>query len=216
MTRVKICGITSLEDAKKAVELGTDALGFVFAKSPRRINQTIASKIIKELPPFVSCVGVFVNEKENIVKEIAKDCRLDMLQFHGNETSEYCQRFKKDYKVIKAIRIKNEESVKDVSNFLSLDAILLDTYSESLPGGTGKQFNWELGIKAKTYNIPIILSGGLNPDNVLDAIEKVEPYMVDVSSGIETAPGKKDYKLMKEFIEKVKSRENSSKLEAPR
>ncbi len=208
MIRIKICGITNLEDAQRAVDFGADVLGFVFAKSSRRINQALASRIIKEFPPFISCVGVFVDEKEEIVTEIAKNCRLDILQFHGKETPEYCQNFRKDYKVIKAIKVKNEESIRDISNFLNLGAILLDTYHKDLSGGTGKQFNWELANKAKAYNMPIILSGGLNPDNVEEVIEKVKPYAVDVSSGVETSPGIKDYNLMREFIRKVKSTDN--------
>lgn len=206
MKKVKICGNTTLEDAQKAVQFGADALGFVFfKKSPRFISPGEVNRIIKKIPPFVSCIGVFVDRNKKEVKEIANECRLDGLQFHGNESVEYCREFIKQYKIIKAIKIKDENSLKNIVPYENMDAILLDTYRKDLPGGTGKKFNWELVIKTKeNYDIPLILAGGLTPDNIETAIEKVNPYAVDVANGVEKEPGKKDYKLMEAFIRKSK------------
>ncbi len=205
MTNIKICGITNLKDAKVAVDLGVNVLGFIFyPKSPRSINFFSAKQIIEQLPPVVDKTGIFVDERREVVERIAKSCKLNILQFHGNEDFEYCNEFKKAYRVMKAIRVKNKKSILNISSYLSLDYILLDTYVKKIAGGTGKQFNWDLAaIAKKRFNVPIVLSGGLNPDNVKEAIRKVKPYMVDVSSGVESSPGKKDHKLMKEFVERV-------------
>jgi len=208
MVKIKICGITNLEDTEMAVNLGANAIGFIFAKSPRRIESNNAEEIIKKFPIFINTVGVFVDEKREKVRNIAKNCRLDTLQFHGNETPAYCMDFLKDYKVIKTIKVESKESIENISKFLSLDAILLDTYHSKLSGGTGKKFNWEWVRQANNFNIPIILSGGLNPGNVKQAIKIADPYAVDVSSGVEIRPGVKDHRLMEEFILKIKKTEN--------
>ncbi len=205
MTRIKVCGITNLPDALMAVELGVDALGFVFAKSPRQISPLEASKITRRLPPFITKVGVFVNEKESTVKKIALNCLLDVLQFHADESPTYCRKFRhKQWKTIKAFRIKKKNDLEIIHKY-ETDAYLLDSFIEKIYGGTGVTFNWNLSLLAKGLGKPIILSGGLRPETVADAIRRVRPYAVDVSTGIESKPGKKSYKLMRNFIEKVRS-----------
>ncbi len=202
MTWIKICGITNIEDALKVVELEADALGFVFyEKSPRKITKEEAKEIISSLPKGIVKIGLFVDELEEKVNEITAYCNFDILQFHGDETPDYCKKFPQ--KIIKAFRIKDKESLINIPKY-EVDYCLLDAYSEAAPGGTGRTFNWELAIAAKKFGRPIILSGGLNPENVVGAIEKVAPFGVDVSSGVELSPGKKDYKKLKEFITKVR------------
>lgn len=201
-TRVKICGITNIEDAKAAISLGVDALGFIFAKSPRKIEPERAKEIILNLPPIISIVGVFVDEKEETVKKIASHCGLNTLQFHGSETPEYCNLF--DQKVIKAFRIKDEMSLKEIPRYQKwANAFLLDTYKKGIRGGTGKTFDWKLAVKSKVFG-PIILSGGLRPNNVKEAILQVRPYGIDVGSGIESLPGKKDHRLLEDMIKQVR------------
>jgi len=200
-TKVKICGITNIEDALAAVEYGADALGFVFyKKSPRYIEVKQAKEIISRLPPFASTVGVFVNDSFENIESITDLCSITIIQLHGDEDKDFCSNFKVN--VIKSIRIKNENSIEKMKEY-NVSAFLLDTYSDNMPGGTGKSFNWDLAIKAKNYG-KIILAGGLTPENVREAILKVKPYAVDVSSGVESKPGKKDHKKMKRFIEEVK------------
>lgn len=201
MVRVKICGITNIEDALLAVELGADALGFIFAESPRRVSSEGVASIVSQLPPFVSKVGVFVDEEKEEVAEIADVCGLDTLQFHGVEPPDYCTRFRE--KVIKSLRVKNADSIEVLPSY-SVDAFLLDTHVEGVPGGTGVTFDWNLAVQAKKYG-RIILSGGLNPQNVAEAIERVRPYAVDVSSGVEMRTGKKDPEKLRTFIEKAQS-----------
>ena len=203
MVKVKVCGITNLEDACAAIQLGADAIGFVFAKSPRQVTAQQASRIIEKLPPFVSFTGLFVNAERKIVEKTIKTCRIDTLQFHGEESDGYCSYFKRTHKVVKAFKIKDKKSLDLLLDY-DVDGYLLDTYIEGAAGGTGKVFDWNLAKKAKTFVNPIILSGGLNPGNVAQAIKKVRPYAVDVSSGIEKKPGKKDLRLMKEFIKAVR------------
>ena len=202
MTKVKICGITNTPDAELAVEAGADFLGFVFSNSPRKVSIEDASSIIDKVPAEVKVVALFVNEDKDSVDNVIDSLpRVDILQFHGDETIEYCNNFK-DIKIIKVIRIENDESIKQIEDFKgSVDYILLDTFSNDKYGGTGKSFDWEIAKKAKGYGIPIFLSGGLNPDNVKEAISNVSPYAVDVSSGVETSPGKKDPELIKSFIQ---------------
>ncbi|MDI6703379.1 MAG: phosphoribosylanthranilate isomerase [bacterium] len=201
MVKVKICGITNKEDALASIDVGCDALGFVFAKSPRRITPEKARKIISALPPFVSIVGVFVDESAEIVKGIADYCKLDVLQFHGNESPSYCKEFS-GIRVIKAFRIKDEGSL-DIIKGYNLTCYLLDTYVEEGYGGTGKTFNWDLAKKVGMFS-RIILSGGLTVDNISHAIKAVHPYGVDVSSGVESRPGKKDHEKLCEFIRQVR------------
>lgn len=202
MARVKICGLTNLEDVLAAGEGGADALGFVFAESPRRISPERAAEIVRSLPPFLTCVGLFVDEAPETVRKIIKECRLDALQFHGNESPDYCRQFK--VKIIKAFRIRDENSLKAIPHY-QVEAYLLDAYVEGIPGGTGASFNWDLALRAKDFGRPVILAGGLTPDNVAEAVRKVRPYGVDVSSGIEAEPGKKDHEKMRKFIKIVRS-----------
>jgi phosphoribosylanthranilate isomerase len=201
--RVKICGITNLEDALAAIEFGADALGFVFYdKSPRSISYDEASNIIKRLPSFVTTVGVFVNESPDNIENAIKLTKIDVVQLHGEETPHICNNISR--RVIKAIRVKTLESLEPLINFKdSVSAFLLDTFAPGLYGGTGRIFNWDIAIEAKRFG-KIILSGGLNPDNISQAINYVKPYGVDVSSGIEEYKGKKDHEKMKLFIEKAK------------
>ncbi|OGX27685.1 MAG: hypothetical protein A2787_00690 [Omnitrophica WOR_2 bacterium RIFCSPHIGHO2_01_FULL_48_9] len=201
VVKVKICGITNRNDALFSVELGASALGFVFYKdSPRYISPSKAKKIIEELPPFVTPVGVFVNQREGAVKDIINFCGIRTLQFHGDETPMYCRRFR-GYQLIKAFRVKDDFDFNSPNKY-SVAAFLFDTYQEDALGGTGKTFNWHLlsGIKIKK---PFILSGGLNPQNVLEAIQVASPYAIDVASGVERAPGQKDGHLLKEFFQKL-------------
>ncbi len=201
MIRVKICGITNIEDALHAVQAGADALGFVFSEeSPRYVFPEQAASIIKELPPFVQAVGLFVNADSEFVNATAEQCRLDMLQLHGDESPEYCDHVAR--RVIKAFRVKDITSLDPIKNY-RVAGILLDAYSPKAYGGTGMTFNWDVAKEAEKYG-PIILAGGLGPDNVRQAVEKVRPYAVDVSGGVEAAPGKKDSEKIREFITRAK------------
>jgi len=200
MTRVKICGITNMEDALSAVDYGADALGFVFfEKSPRYITPDKAREIISRMPPFVTTVGVFVNEEVARINEIMGIAGIDILQLHGDEKPDACNIC---HRVIKAFRVKNFTDLKPLENY-RCSAFLLDTYSPESFGGTGQIFNWDIAVEAKRFG-RIVLSGGLNPDNIEKAVTYVRPYAVDVSSGIEENKGKKDLKKMKAFIEKAK------------
>lgn len=202
MTKIKICGITRLEDAQKAVELGVDALGFIFSKSPRRVDAEVATEIIKDLPPFITTVGVFVNESMDVVKHIASVCRLNVLQFHGDELPEFCSQFSR--KVIKSFWVKNPDDLSMLPGYKGIvSAYLLDSRVEGKRGGTGKVFDWELAKIALPYG-RVILAGGLTSENVKEAIKAINPYAVDVSSGVESAPGKKDHEKMKKFVAAVR------------
>jgi phosphoribosylanthranilate isomerase len=202
MTRIKICGITSPEDALTAVEAGADALGFVFYKeSPRHIFPEEAARIINLLPPFVQAVGLFVNEAPEIVNQISRNCRLGLVQLHGDETPDYCKMI--EQRVMKAFRIRSLTCLDPIADY-RLSGCLLDAYSPAAFGGTGKRFNWEIACEAMIRGHRIVLAGGLTPDNVAEAIRQVKPYAVDVSSGVEVAPGKKDVDKVREFIRNAK------------
>jgi len=199
---VKICGITTLEDSLIAVELGAGALGFIFAHSPRRITQQKARNIISAIPPFIKTVGVFVNEGLAAIKEVKHYCGLDLVQLHGDESPDFCQALMPD--TIKALRIEDSVSLTSIKAYHGkVRALLLDTYSKKKYGGTGKTFDWKLALEIKKLEIPIILSGGLGPSNIIGAISTVKPYAVDVSSGVEERTGKKSHILMKDLMEKV-------------
>jgi len=202
MTRIKICGITSPEDALTAVEAGADALGFVFYKeSPRHIFPEEAARIINLLPPFVQAVGLFVNEAPEIVNQISRNCGLGLVQLHGDETPDYCKMI--EQRVMKAFRIRSLTCLDPIADY-RLSGCLLDAYSPAAFGGTGKRFNWEIACEAMIRGHRIVLAGGLTPDNVAEAIRQVKPYAVDVSSGVEVAPGKKDVDKVREFIRNAK------------
>ena len=201
--RVKICGITLLEDAVAAVDAGADALGFMFyERSPRRITTDMAAVIKNALPPFVVRVGVFADATENVVRS-AMVCGLNALQFHGNEPPEFLKRFS-PVTTIKAFRMQNAGSLALLPAY-NTSAWLLDSYTSAQLGGTGNTFNWDLACQARKLGRPIILAGGLTPENVAEAVRKVRPYAVDVSSGVESVPGKKDPAKVAAFIQAAKS-----------
>ena len=200
--KVKICGMTNLKDVKVAVDGGVDAVGFIFyKKSPRSVTMQAVRKIVLELPPFVDSVGVFVNETAEQINKIADRCNLDRVQLHGNESPTFCKKIRR--RVIKAIHVKDIQSLKKLSDY-PVSSFLLDTFSEDQYGGTGRVFDWNLAYPAKKYG-PIILAGGLTPNNVRQAIQRIQPYGVDVCSGVESQPGIKDHKKMQIFLKNVKA-----------
>jgi phosphoribosylanthranilate isomerase len=203
MTKVKICGLTNWEDALLAIKMGADALGFIFAESPRQITPPKAKAIILNLPPLVKTVGIFVNEDPARINEIKSFCGLDLIQLHGDESPEICRDLMPHS--IKAFRIQNEGEIENIIRYQgAVRAILLDTFQKGKAGGTGLTFDWSLAIKAKETGFPVILAGGLSPENIQEAITIVKPYAVDVNSGIEERPGKKDSVLMKQLMENIK------------
>ncbi len=203
MVRVKICGITNLEDARLAADLGAHALGFIFyPKSPRSVRPEVARAIIANLPPLIMTVGVFVDEEAGVVRGIAETAGLDWVQLHGQESPDYCCELKR--RVIKGFRIKDAHSLSLLPEYQgSVQAFLLDTYKADTAGGTGETFDWALARQASTFG-PVILAGGLTPANVAQAIEAARPAAVDVASGVEAAPGKKDPEKLREFFEAIK------------
>jgi len=200
-TRVKICGITRPEDALVAVDLGVDALGLVFyAPSPRNVTIATAADVARQIPAFVSVVGLFVNAEPSFVEEVIANVGLSLLQFHGDETPEDCERFGLPY--IKAIRVKADTNlVQYARDFTSAKALLLDTYTEGVAGGTGQMFDWNLIPSALPK--PVILAGGLQANNVAQAIRQVKPYAVDVSGGVEATKGIKDAQKIAAFMQQV-------------
>ncbi len=205
MVKVKICGITDLRDALKAHELGADFVGFVFfEKSLRRIDPERARVIIEDLPEDLIKVGLFLNQDPDEVRSIAARCHLDILQLHGEEDRRYCKRLGRDFKIIKSFKVKDQSSVKGANRYhKEADYYLFDTYVKGVPGGTGKCFDWGI-LGGKDFKKPFFLAGGLTPENVTAAVKKAAPYAVDVASGVEKEPGKKDYKRLKEFIYNAK------------
>ena len=200
--RVKVCGITSPEDALTAVEAGADAIGLVFyKKSPRYVSPQKAREIARLLPPFVDVVGVFVDAPRRDVKEIAKFVGLSVLQFHGEEPPGYCTGW--NVRIIKAFRTGKKFDPSRLALY-RVNGFLLDAYHPELPGGTGKLADWDTVLRAKEYG-PVILAGGLSPENVAEAIAKVRPFGVDVSSGVERAPGVKDPEKVRAFLKAVTS-----------
>ena len=200
--RIKICGITNLDDALAAVDYGTDALGFVFFKqSPRYIPYKKAAAIIAKLPPCTTTIGVFVNEDPEQIEKTIAITGIDVVQLHGNESPE---KVAFSRRIIKAIRVKSLESLDPLIHFKDwVSAFLLDTYTPDIFGGTGQIFNWDIAVEAKQFG-RIILAGGLTPDNIAEAVRWVKPYGIDVSSGVESNKGKKDYKKLKLFIERAR------------
>jgi phosphoribosylanthranilate isomerase len=200
-TRAKICGITRVEDALAAVAGGADAIGLVFYdKSPRHVSVERAAEIIASLPPFVDAVGLFVDAEPAEVRAVLKRVRLDLLQFHGNETPAYCQAF--DFPYIKAARVRpGLNLLQYASDFASARALLLDAYREGVAGGTGEVFDWNLIPQAMP--VPVILAGGLTVANVAEAVGRVRPYAVDVSGGVEREKGIKDAAKIAAFMRGV-------------
>ncbi len=201
--RIKICGITSLDAAEIAVAAGADALGFVFyEKSPRYVTAEQAQTIIEKLPPFITKVGLFVNHSAAEVHMTLATTQLDVLQFHGQETEDYCRRFRQPY--IKAIGVRSQESLAaELTRYPSASALLLDAYDEILLGGTGQAFDWRWF--PQNHSQPLILAGGLTPENIAEAIQHTQPYAVDVSSGVESSKGVKDKALIQAFIKKARA-----------
>ena len=207
---IKICGITNLEDAINACTYGVDALGFIFyKKSPRYIDPEMAKQIMENLPNDTITVGVFVNNEIKEVKDIYEFCGLDLIQLHGDESPEYCGQFPESI-LIKALSPRSEHDISIVKNY-PVKAILIDARSPGLYGGTGRRSNWELAMELKEMH-PLVLSGGLNPDNILEAIETVLPNAVDVNSGVEVSPQKKDSEKMKNIIKMVHAIKRKSSL----
>jgi len=200
--KVKICGMTQLKDALFAVEQGVDAVGFIFyKKSPRAVTMKTVREIIKKLPPLVETVGVFVNESAERVNKMADYCGLDLVQLHGEESPAFCRKIRR--RVIKAFRVKDLQSIKQLEKF-PVSGFLLDTFSDDLHGGTGKSFDWNLALPAKKMG-PVVLAGGLTPRNILQAVRQVRPYGVDVCSGVEKSPGIKDLEKVRAFLKNIRS-----------
>ncbi len=201
IVKVKICGMTCMEDTLLAVEGGADAVGFIFyKKSPRNVSPKTVKSIIAALPPFVETVGVFVNESADRINRIADSCKLSAVQLHGNESPAFCKTISR--KVIKAVRVQGKESFDGLSAY-KVSAFLLDAYSANQQGGTGETFDWRLVNDGKKFG-PVILAGGLDPSNVAHAIQKAKPYAVDVCSGVEKTPGIKDRHQVRKFIKAAK------------
>ena len=202
MTRIKICGITREQDLRAVANSGADAIGLVFyEKSPRHVSVQQAADLMRHVPPFVTVVGLFVNPTVDYVREVLANVSLDVLQFHGEESSEFCQQFGKPY--LKAIRVKaGVDLVECAARYASAQGLLLDAFVEGTQGGTGESFDWTL--IPQNLSLPVILSGGLHAGNVAEAVERVRPYAVDVSSGVEASKGIKDAAKVAAFIKEVK------------
>ncbi|MDA8127728.1 MAG: phosphoribosylanthranilate isomerase [Betaproteobacteria bacterium] len=201
--RVKICGITRLQDLRAACDAGADALGFVFyEKSPRHVTIEAAAALVRALPPFVQSVGLFVDAEPAFVDAVLDAVPLDLLQFHGDETPADCARFSRPF--IKAVRVnRGTDLLKYAADFDAARGLLLDAFVAGVPGGTGERFDW--GLIPVNLPKPVILSGGLTPDNVAEAVQRVRPWAVDVSSGVEAAKGIKDAHKVAQFIAKAKA-----------
>lgn len=205
--RVKVCGLTRVEDVRCADTCGVDAVGFIFAPSPRRVSPEAAAALDRAVSPWVSRIGVFVNPTFSEIDRVLDHVRLDALQLHGDETPQFVSAVAERYRrrIIKAVRVRDARSLELLGAY-DADAYLLDTYVPGRAGGTGQTFDWRLiGSCAARY--PIILSGGLTPENVADAVRQVRPYGVDVSSGVERAPGVKDHERIEAFVRNVRSLE---------
>lgn len=200
--RVKVCGITRIEDAEAAIRYGADAIGFVFwPQSARYIDPASAAKIAAIIPSFIATVGVYVDPEMAWIEETSRAAKLSLLQFHGNETPEFCAQFSLPY--IKAVRVKQDtDLLQYAKRYHNASGLLLDTYTVEMPGGTGHTFDWEL--IPRNLSLPLILSGGLNSDNVASAIQQTKPWAVDVSSGVEASRGIKDEKKIFAFMQGVK------------
>ena len=200
-TRIKICGITNQEDALCAVAAGADALGFVFyEKSPRYVLPETVQQIVSQLPPFVTTVGLFVNAGVDVIEQTVQLTGINVIQLHGDESPEECHFSATP--VIKAVRVKDADSLAGIERY-RVSALLLDAWNDQQYGGTGESFDWQLA-RNLTGELPLILAGGLNPDNVAEAIRVVNPYAVDVSSGVEVSPGEKDHHKIHKFIQQVR------------
>ncbi|MCX5848744.1 MAG: phosphoribosylanthranilate isomerase [Deltaproteobacteria bacterium] len=208
MTQIKICGITNQDDALFSVTLGTAALGFIFyPPSPRYIKPEVARQIISALPDEVIKVGVFLNENVDEIKRVMKHCALDMIQLHGDESPDYCRQFPAAI-TIKAVELKNDDNLNYAFSY-DVAAILVDSRHGNLYGGTGKQSNWELACRLKNKK-PLILSGGLNGENVAEALRKVTPTALDINSGVESSPGRKDHAKLSRIFDIISAADTVS------
>jgi phosphoribosylanthranilate isomerase len=208
--KVKICGITNWVDARRAVAEGAELLGFNFyAGSPRYVEPAKAQRIVRRLPKRISVVGVFVNENEQTMLEIAREVGLDTLQLHGDEAPAMVARLKRSFPVIKAIRVKQSLAAGQLRTYKAATALLLDGFDAHRRGGTGKTFDWEIARRAKKYG-RVFLAGGLTPENVAEAIRAARPYAVDVCSGVEARPGKKDPARVKQLMRATKDAQKSA------
>ncbi len=205
-----MCGTTNQEDAMAAVEAGVDSLGFIFfEKSPRNVEPDTVRYITGLLPPFISTVGVFVDRPINEVVELVRLCRLSHVQLHGEESPQYCSELAKQCGcfIVKAFRVGPKSVADDFSTYEDVvNGYLLDTYKKGVAGGTGESFDWQL-IEKLYLRRPIVLAGGLSPENVVQAVKAVGPYGIDINSGVEKAPGEKDHKKLRELIGKVRALE---------
>ena len=208
MPKVKICGITNAQDALWAANLGADFIGLNFySQSPRKVSVKHAKELVVQLPPFITAVGIFVDEPLESITKIIKSVPLKMVQLHGHENAEFCRNVKAlGVKVTKALRLQKPLEAADMASYENdVDYFMFDTYSEDSAGGTGETFNWEWLLSTSSLTKPWFLAGGLNPGNVLEAIKKTHPPIIDVCSGVEKSPTRKDYEAMKSFIQAAKS-----------
>ena len=208
-TRVKICGITRPEHARAAAEAGADAIGLVFYEpSPRYVSRARARAVCEALPPLVSVVGVFVNPNPREIEAVVEDSPVDLLQFHGEEPPELCAGAGKPY--VKAVRVRDRDDIVEAAaRYTGARALLLDAHHDALWGGTGSSFDWN--VVPDDVGRPIVLAGGLTPENVAGAIRAVRPFAVDVSGGVESAPGEKDARSMERFMKEVASAESGER-----
>jgi phosphoribosylanthranilate isomerase len=214
-TRIKVCGITSLEDGRAAVAAGADGLGFIFVEeSPRLVEPDMVRAITDTLPPFVDSIGVFRDAEIEVVEELISYCRLTLVQLHGSESPDYCKRL--SCPVIKSFAVHDRSDSEELAAYAEVvNGYLLDTYHKDLAGGTGMVFDWKLIEQIKPPG-PVILAGGLNPENVGEAIKQVKPFAVDVNSGVEYQPGRKDTDKLKSFADEVrKADDHASKAGTP-
>lgn len=207
-TRIKMCGLTREKDVVAGIDAGLDALGFIFyEKSPRNVEPDFVRSMVAQMPPFTECVGVFVNREREEVEEIIEYCRLTYAQLHGNENPKFCERierFVSPCRVIKAFRVSEESQSDEFAPYASvIHGYLLDTYMKGSAGGTGKTFDWNIIQRLKLQR-PMILAGGLTPENVEEALSQVQPFGVDVNSGVEIEPGIKDHAKLNAFVRKVR------------
>jgi len=209
MTLVKICGITNVEDALAAASAGANMLGFVFAESPRKVDAATVNHIRRILGGDVRTVGVFTDESDEVIAAM-DECALDFAQLHGYQSEEFAHRLGSS-RTIRAVRIKSERSLHALAKFMEAAFYLLDTYVEGVAGGTGAAFDWNIAAQATALGKPVILAGGLGPENVGEAVRTVRPFAVDVSSGVEYSPGRKDHNKIKEFIDNVREADAASR-----
>jgi phosphoribosylanthranilate isomerase len=206
MAQVKICGITNAEDALAAIEAGAGLLGFNFyPKSPRYVSPSDARRIVEQLPEHVKRVGVFVNEDAEGIARIAAEACVATVQLHGDETPEFCATLR-GLSIIKALRVREDFRVEDAAKF-ETDAVLLDAYVKDFRGGTGHTFDWSIARRTREVVRRLVLAGGLRAENVAEAVKTVRPYAVDVCSGVESAPGRKSFQLMRRFVEAMREGE---------